>query len=138
MRRSLGTHPSVIGRGQIEIHFPGERRFELLDLQIDNDEAAQTKVRKEQVQIVVLASNFEVILAADEGKALAQFQDRGAQVIEQAAFHFTFKQVRAQRQELEIIGTVDELLGKFGFFCGQNAREVCERFTLQLKQLLGC
>jgi len=39
-----------------------------------------------------------------------------------------------EREKFEVIGIFDELLGKFGLFCRQRAREVCDSLALPLKQ----
>src|SRR3984957_12350067 len=44
----------VVPRRQIEVHFAGELRLEFLDLQLDNNEAAQPKVVEQEVEIVIL------------------------------------------------------------------------------------
>ncbi len=59
---------------------PWAARFGLkvLDLQLDDDEAAQPQVIEQKIQIVVLATNLEWMLATDERKAFAELKDQRA------------------------------------------------------------
>ncbi len=66
----------LIDRGKIKIHFARKLRFKLLNFQIDHHKAAQTQMVKQQVEIKVLATHIQAILAADKGKTLTQFQDQ--------------------------------------------------------------
>jgi hypothetical protein len=55
----------VINGRQVEVHLARELGFEVLDLQLDDDKAAQTQVVKEKVEVIVLARDLEVVLAAE-------------------------------------------------------------------------
>ena len=48
---------------------------------------------EEQVEIVVLAADIEVILAADKGEAFAELEDEGSKMLEQTGWN----RVRAAR-----------------------------------------
>ena len=55
----------VVNRCQIEVHLAGMLRFELPFLQVDDDEASELQVIKQQVEIEILASDVKMHLAAD-------------------------------------------------------------------------
>jgi len=61
----VGMTQPVVHGGEVEVHFAGELGLELLDLQINDNVAAQPQVVKEQVEVVVLPGDFQRILAAD-------------------------------------------------------------------------
>lgn len=67
----------VIDRGEIEVHLTGKFGLKVLDLQLD-DEAAQLQVIEQKIQIVVLATDLEGMLALDERKADAELKDHRA------------------------------------------------------------
>ena len=123
----------VVGRRQVEIHLAGELRLELLDLEVDHHEAAQAEVVEQEVEVVVLASHLQVILAPNEGETLAKFKDQGTDVLQQPAFELALRHLGAERQEVEAVGVLDQLLGKFRLRGGQGAAEVRGRLALPVE-----
>jgi hypothetical protein len=79
----------------------GVLRLEGSHLQIIDDEAAQPKMIEEEVEIEVLSADFQVILAADEGKADPEFQEKLAKVIQKPSLQIPFLRLVRQRQEIE-------------------------------------
>ena len=63
----------VIDDAQVEIHLAGVLGLELAFLQVDHDEAAQFQVVEQQIDVEIAVADLQVILAADEGEALAKF-----------------------------------------------------------------
>jgi hypothetical protein len=90
---------------------------------------------EEQIEIVVLVADLEMVLAADEGEALAEFEDQGSKVLDERAFQVALEDFRTERQEVEGIGILDDLLGQGRLFGRQRAREVGQRATLACEQV---
>lgn len=65
----------VIDEVAVEVHLAGVLEFERAGLEVHHDEAAQTHVIEEQVEVRVVVGNVGVDLPADEGEALAQFEE---------------------------------------------------------------
>jgi hypothetical protein len=55
-----------------------------------------------------------MILAPDEGEALAEFEDHRAQMFDQPALQIALQHVGAEREEVEGVGVFENLLGKLG------------------------
>jgi hypothetical protein len=64
----------IIDSRQVKIHLARVLRLEVVDLEINDDEAAQAQVIEEKIEIEILATDLNVVLAADKGKALAEFE----------------------------------------------------------------
>jgi methyl coenzyme M reductase subunit D len=75
------AQPVIDGR-QVEFHPAGILRLEVVDLEVDHNEAPQAQVKEEEIEVEVLVADLEVILAADKGEALAEFEEEFTQVIE--------------------------------------------------------
>jgi len=75
----------VVDGRQVEVHLAGVLELEVVDLEVDDDEAPQAQVIEEKIEIEVLVADLEVILAADKGEAPAEFEEECAQAVEQAS-----------------------------------------------------
>src|SRR5262245_30143301 len=102
-RLVVGMAQLIVDGGQIEVHLAGKFRLEVLDLQLDDDEAPEPQVIEQQVEIIVLAADVEVILAADEGEALAELEDEGAQMLNEAPFQITLEHIGAEGEKIEAV-----------------------------------
>ena len=58
---------------------------------------------EEQVQVEILVADLEVILAADKGETLAEFEEEFPQVIEQAPLELPLRDVRRGCRVLWIV-----------------------------------
>ena len=76
----------VIHSRQIEVHFAGEFGPELFNFEIDHDIASQAQMIKKQIEKIVLAADFQMVLVSDECKSLAEFQNQVAQMVDQTSF----------------------------------------------------
>ena len=111
----------VHGR-QVKVHLAGELWFEVLDLQLDHHETAQPHVIEEEVEIIVLP--------ADEGEALAEFQNERAQMLDETAFEIALQHLGTKRKEVERIRVFENLLGKLGLLGRQGPRKIGQRIAL--------
>ena len=94
----------VIHCRQVEVHLACKLGLELLNLEFHHDEAAQAKMVEEQVQVVVLSSDLEVVLATYKSKAFAKLQDKGAKMFKKAKLQLSFGHLRPKGQEVEAVG----------------------------------
>jgi hypothetical protein len=90
---------------------------------------------EEQIQVIVLAADFKVVLAADEREAFAEFEDKRAEMVDQTTFKIALQDIRAKRQEIEGIGVLEELLSELGLSSRQRPRKVCQRAALAGEQV---
>src|ERR1019366_4389950 len=80
LTQELGVHG-----GQVEVHLAGVLGLELAGLELDDDGAAEPEVEEQQVDVEVLATDFEVHPASHEREADAELEEKVADVLEQAA-----------------------------------------------------
>ena len=73
---------------------------------------------EEKIEPVVLAGDFEGNLAADEGEAGSEFEEEFLDVLDEAGFEFALTGVLGQREEIEVVGIFQELLGQVGLRSG--------------------
>lgn len=124
----------VINRRQVEVHLAGVLRLELVDLEVDDDEAAQAEVVEEQVEIEILATDFEVVLTADECEALAEFENERPEVVEQAALQLPLGNVIRDVEELEAVGILHQLPRQVRLRRWQGLGEIRDCFALAADQ----
>ena len=87
------------------------------DLQVDQHERAGQPVVENQVDPVMLAVERDALLAGHEGKALAEFQEELAELVDQRLLKVRFKVSLALRQagELQDVRVFDEVAGLLDF-----------------------
>ena len=84
--RVLWVAELVIDHRAVEIHLAGVFGLEVAFLEIDHNEAAQMEVVEEQVEIEVAVADLQPVLAAHEGEAASEFDQKGLDVRQQAGF----------------------------------------------------
>jgi hypothetical protein len=80
----------------------------------------------------VLAVDFEVHLAAHECEADAEFEEKVAYVLEQAALEVPLLCIGTQREEVEDVWVLQGLLREVGVGGRERTREVRERLAYVL------
>ena len=68
----------IVDGGEVEIELPGVLRLKGGELEVDDHVAAQAYMVKEEIEVEILAANLQVVLAAEEGEADAEFEHEGA------------------------------------------------------------
>ena len=86
-----------------------------VDLEVDKHEAAQDAVIKDQIDLVVRVIERDAILPADEGEALAQFEEELLEVVAKHRFELRFRHLirLGDFQELEDIRLAQQVGGLF-------------------------
>jgi hypothetical protein len=100
---------------EVEIHLPDVVVLDFLELQIDEDEASQDAVVKDEIDAVVGVVDRHAVLAADEGEAFAEFQKKGLEVIAELRLQDGLVQGvgLGDFEEFEDIGIAQEVAGFF-------------------------
>ena len=64
----------VVDPGDVEVEFADVFRLEAPDFQLDDDEARLGPVEEEEIDVEVVAADFEVVLTAREGESVAELE----------------------------------------------------------------
>ena len=102
----------TVHRRQIEVELARVFRNELTVFQLHHHVALERDVIEQQVNVVVVAGNFQVVLPAHEGKAFAQFQQKLGDVLGQLALYIQLVVRRCHRHEVEGVRVFQRLLGQ--------------------------
>ena len=100
---------------EVEIHLADVMVLDFLELQIDEDEASQDAVIKDEIDAVVGVVDRHTVLAADEGEAFSQFQEKGLEVVAELCLQIGLIQSVgfADFEEFEDIGIAQEVARLF-------------------------
>ena len=131
---AFGMAKASIHGGEVEVHFAHELGLERLRFQIEDDEAPQAQMVKEEVKVEVLALDFHVVLAADEGEPYAEFEDQRAQIFDQPSLKVALPHFRTERHEVEAVRVLEDLLSEFRLLGGQCPRKVRQSAALACEQ----
>ncbi len=99
----------VIHDVAVEVHLAGVLGLEGAFLEVDHDEAAEAEMIEEQVEVEIIVADIEAVLPADEGEALAEFEQEFLEVGEQAGFQFALMEGLFEREEVEDVGVFEGL-----------------------------
>jgi hypothetical protein len=81
-----GLAVAIIECSEIEIHLARMLGLEWSRLQIAGGQGAQPAVIEQQVDVEILAADLDMMLAGDEGEALAEFEQHVLDPGDQGAF----------------------------------------------------
>ena len=79
---------------------------------------------EEEIDEILLLPEGDPVLAADEAEAVAEFEQEGLQAGDEAVFEFAFPHGAAQAEELQVVGTLEHLVGLLGEVLRQREIEV--------------
>jgi hypothetical protein len=115
------AHRGVIALGvllggeiaEIQVHLADVVVFDIVDLEIDKNEAAEDAVVEDEIDAVVGVVQRDAVLSADEGEALANFKEEGLEVIAEECFQVGLGDGMrlGDLQELENVGVSEEVAG---------------------------
>ena len=104
----------VVDDAQVEVHLPGVLGLELAFLQVDHDEAAELQMVEQQIDVEVAVADVQVDLAADEGEALAEFQQEAFELMQEFGFQLPLVEGLFEREEVEDVRILEGLLHQVG------------------------
>ncbi len=84
---------------------------------------------KQQIEVIVLATDFHVVLPTDEREADTEFEQEFLDVVEQTLFEVALMGVAADREEIEIVWVFECLFGEIGLRWRQRALKVGDGFA---------
>lgn len=85
----------------IKLHLAEIAVGELADLEIDQHMALQNGVIEDEIDVKVVAIESDPLLARDKGKALAEFEQEGLQVVDESLLQSGFHEAMRFRQSEE-------------------------------------
>ena len=83
---SPGVRPVFAGVVEVEVHLAGVGVGEGAELEVEDDEAAQAAVEKDEVHAIPHAADAQAALASDEGEVAAEFEQEGFEVAHEGVF----------------------------------------------------
>src|SRR5438046_1581705 len=89
---------------------------------------------EEQVDVEILAFDFEVNLAADESEADAQLKQEFLDMVYEPLLQLPFAGVAGQREKIKGVRVLDGLMGKVGLRRRQRPLEIGNSLPLALKE----
>jgi hypothetical protein len=120
---------TLIDDAAIEIHLARVLGLERPAFEVHDHEAAEAQVVKEEVEIEVVAANVKMILASNEGEALAEFEDEFFDFGQQGEFEFALAERFCEGEEVEDVRVFENLLGKVGLRWREGAMEIVDGFA---------
>lgn len=100
---------------QIQVHLTDVVGLHVVDLQINEDEAAQDALVKDQINLVVRVVQRNAVLPPDEGETLAEFEQELLEVVAKNRFELGFRYLirLGDFQELEDVRLAQQVGGLF-------------------------
>jgi hypothetical protein len=96
---------------EVEFHLAFVFGFEIAQFQIDGDEAFQTAVIEEEVEIEVVGIDLYAGLATEEGEAVAEFEEEGFEFAQDGVFEVFFEVAVFEAEEVEDVGIAEDEVG---------------------------
>jgi hypothetical protein len=101
---------------EVEVHLSRVGVRELAELEIDDDQAAQTPVVEEQVHPIPGVADAKPALTPDEGEIPAELQEEGLEVQDERLLQVILRVLVLEVEELEDVWILDLLLGRDAVF----------------------
>ena len=107
-----GQCPILLGIVAVHVHLPRVGMRQLAQLQVNDDEAAQTPVKQQQVNAIPGLVNPQPALPPDKGEIAAKLQQKVPEPVNQRVFKLGLGVFVLEVQELQHIGVFDGLIGR--------------------------
>ena len=101
----------AVERFEIEFEFADVLRLKLLDFQFDGYETSQAAMKEKQVEFEIPAADLDGIVAADEAKVAAEFDQKILEALDQAAMKVALGVVLGETEEFEQIAVFEDGCG---------------------------
>lgn len=102
----------------------------LLELQIDDEETAQSETIEEEVEVIALAADLTMVLPAGGRQALAELKEESLEVPQEATLEFTLGHLGPERQDIEAVRILDQLPSEVGLRRRQGPGKFRQRLAL--------
>lgn len=86
-------------------------------------------VVEEEIESVLFTTYNERILTTEEGKAHPEFEEKIADMVEEAPLQVVLLSLFCQSQEVEVVGVFDKLLGEVRLRRREDSLEVSDSAT---------
>ncbi len=93
----------VVEQVEVEIHLARELRLEGADFEVERHKGLEEAVIEEEVDEILLFPKGDAVLATDEAKAVAEFEQEGLQAGNEPVFEFAFFHCLAESEEIEAV-----------------------------------
>jgi len=120
----VGAALFVVEEVQVEIHLARELRLEGADLEIEGDKDLEEAVIEEEIDEILFFAKGDAVLAPDEAKAVAEFEQEALQTGDEPVFEFAFFHRLAEAEEIEAVGVLEHLIRLLGEVFRQGEVEV--------------
>ena len=96
-----------------EIHLADVAVFDIIELEVNQNKAAQNTVIKNQINMIVCIVDGNAVLTTDKGKTLAQFQQKGLKMVAEQRFELGFRHLMGfgDFEKFEDIGFTQNIFG---------------------------
>jgi hypothetical protein len=81
-------HPVLPCIIQIQVHLTGIRVREFAELEVDDDEASESAVDKQQINTAPLVPNTQSVLAPDKGEIASELKEENLEFAKQSVLGF--------------------------------------------------
>ena len=102
------------------------------DLEIGGNQATKLPMIEQEIDIEILSADLKVILATDEGKALIHLQQQVSHACDESAFEVALLGDLGKAEEIELVGVLQDLLGKIGASRRQRTVEIRDDLPLAI------
>ena len=120
----------IIDYRQVKIDLAGKLGLKGNHLDVDDDVRPKLQVIEQQVDVKVVAADFEVHLAADEGESDAEFEKEITNMLQQTALQLTFLGVVCEGEKVKIIWILKDVLGEVRLRRWEGALRIGESLAL--------
>ena len=100
-------HPVLTGIIQVQVHLSRIRVRELPELEVDDDEASKSSMKKQQVNPIPLGPHAQSALSPDEGKIASELEKEGLEFTKQGPLKFALGVFVPQPEELQYVRILD-------------------------------
>ena len=104
----FSLHTLLLVKGlKVKLHLPFMLGLEGSDFKLYCYKRAQSSMKEQEVNKVLLPSNFKAVLVANKGKGTAHFGEKTAKVLHQCLFQFPLGVFISQLQKVESVPILD-------------------------------
>lgn len=107
----LGAALVLIEPPKVEFHLPFVARFETAKFEIDRDQACESPVIKQQVEVKILITDGHPLLTRQEREVRPEFQEKPLELLQDGRFQVASAERIFQTEKIEQIGIAEDEFG---------------------------